>query len=244
MDKKANQCNDPIDEEEWKNQNYLTEDLNINQKIYSFKLILLGDIAVGKTSILNRFVDNKFQSHYKCTINIDYRIKSLSINSETSTDLQIWDTCGEEKYYSITRQYFHNVNGIILVFDLSNYATLEKISYWVDDVKNYIKQEVSITLVGNKEDIETRPVFASQTAREFARKKKIEYIEVSAKTGKNVIYLFEHISKHLIRKINLNQKNHEKTESDIGNHNYHTKTLSTDGDNRLKKNNEEKEGCC
>lgn len=218
----------------------------IPQHLYRFKFILLGDIAVGKTSILNRFIKNDFQQSYQCTINTEYKMKRFPINSTTMIELQIWDTCGEEKYHAITRQYYRNVDGVILVFDLNSFSSLEKVSEWLKDVKEYIKRSTIITLVGNKEDIENRPIHVSQTAKDFAKKNRIEYVEVSALTGKGVISLFEHMSKHLIRQNNLTQKDFDKSDdSEIDHqHEYHSKTLSIDKSHHSKISNESKESCC
>jgi GTPase SAR1 family protein len=83
----------------------------MDRTIYRFKLILLGDIAVGKTSILTRYVEDSYSSEYKCNVGVEFRVKSLFIDENTGADLQIWDTSGEEKYRVITRQYYRDKNG-------------------------------------------------------------------------------------------------------------------------------------
>jgi len=87
-------------------------DLSINAKsIERFKVILIGDSSVGKTSILNRFVHNKFKNEYKCTIGVDYCVKSLVLDKNITVDLRLWDTCGLERFKTLTRQYYQNTNG-------------------------------------------------------------------------------------------------------------------------------------
>ena len=93
--------------------------------IYRFKVILLGDIAVGKTSILSRFVDEKYTSEYRCNVGVEFKVKSLYLDEKTGADLQIWDTCGEERFRTITRQYYRDTSGIILVFDSTNRNSFE-----------------------------------------------------------------------------------------------------------------------
>lgn len=83
----------------------------LDRTIYRFKLILLGDIAVGKTSILTRYVEDSYSNEYKCNVGVEFRVKSLFIDENTGADLQIWDTSGEEKYRVITRQYYRDKNG-------------------------------------------------------------------------------------------------------------------------------------
>jgi GTPase SAR1 family protein len=100
------------------NESRFTEkgDLSIMDRVvYRFKVILLGDIAVGKTSILSRFVEEKFSSEYKCNVGVEFKVKSLFIDESTGADLQIWDTCGEERFRTITRQYYRDAYGINLI---------------------------------------------------------------------------------------------------------------------------------
>jgi GTPase SAR1 family protein len=79
--------------------------------VYRFKVILLGDIAVGKTSILSRFVEDKYTSEYRCNVGVEFKVKSLFLDENTGADLQIWDTCGEERFRTITRQYYRDSSG-------------------------------------------------------------------------------------------------------------------------------------
>jgi len=85
--------------------------------IYRFKTILLGNISVGKTSILSRFVDSKFRGDYVCSVGVEFKVKSLFINDQTAADLQIWDTCGQEKFKTVTRQYYRDTNGNNIFFN-------------------------------------------------------------------------------------------------------------------------------
>jgi len=96
----------------------LTDKGNISimdRTVYRFKIILLGDIAVGKTSILTRYVEDIYTNEYKCNVGVEFRVKSLFIDEKTGADLQIWDTSGEEKYRVITRQYYRDKNGIFFL---------------------------------------------------------------------------------------------------------------------------------
>jgi small GTP-binding protein len=84
----------------------------MEREVYRFKVILLGEIAVGKTSIMTRFVDDKFSNEYKCNVGVEYKVRSLIIDDTTCADLQIWDTCGEERFRTLTRQYYRDALGI------------------------------------------------------------------------------------------------------------------------------------
>lgn len=87
------------------------ESVVFDRVIYRFKVILLGDIAVGKTSILSRFIDEKYTNEYKCNVGVEFKVKSIYLDEKTGGDLQIWDTCGEERFKSLTRQYYRNSSG-------------------------------------------------------------------------------------------------------------------------------------
>lgn len=89
--------------------------------MFRFKTILLGNIAVGKTSILSRFVDSKYRADYICSVGVEFKVKSLFINDTTAADLQIWDTCGQEKFKTITRQYYRDTNGNINYFIITSF---------------------------------------------------------------------------------------------------------------------------
>lgn len=92
--------------------NNTSNSLDQNKTIYHFKIVLLGNIAVGKTCILGRFIGNNYSSVYKCTINVDFRVKTLQIDETSAADLKVWDTCGQEQFRSIAKQYYRDANGI------------------------------------------------------------------------------------------------------------------------------------
>jgi Ras-related protein Rab-2A len=96
------------------NDSRMTIDPNISfeREMYRFKVILLGNVAVGKTSIISQFLDNKFLNEYTCTISVDFKVKSLLLDENLIVDLQIWDTCGQETYRTLTKQYYRDAQGI------------------------------------------------------------------------------------------------------------------------------------
>lgn len=179
--------------------------------LYRFKLIMLGDVAVGKTSIMNRFVDNEFKSAYDCTIGVEYKVKKIKVDQITGVELKIWDTCGAEKYRAITRQYYRDTHGVVLVFDLTNRATFDKVNVWLKDLRDNGLNDICCILVGNKTDIKERNLNLSDEARRYAIKNKMPYIEVSAKLGTNVASMFENITKKIVNKWKeTNQDNDEE----------------------------------
>ena len=131
------------------NRNFSIEDNDI-KFTYEFKIILLGSISVGKTAILSRYISNEFNENYKCTIKSEYRMKIVNLNNSIQAKLNIWDTCGDEKFRAITRQYYKDSQGILLVYDISNRSSFDMIDNWVEDIRNNAPADVIVFLVGNK----------------------------------------------------------------------------------------------
>jgi len=177
-----------------------------NRTIYQFKIILIGDMSVGKTSLVNRFMGFEFSENYTCTISADFKIKSLSIDPSTGAELTVWDTCGQEKYRSITRQYFKDAHGIVLVYDVHNDNSFNGLSSWLDEIKNNCNKDVSIVLVGNKIDLDDRKISKEQ-GNDFASKNGMMYVETSSKEGININSPFEKLAIEIIKKIKENQDN-------------------------------------
>ena len=121
--------------------------------IMCFKIILLGDVSVGKTAIMNRYMYGQYNNEYECTINPQSRIKEYQIDEDIIARITIWDTCGEEKFKALTRQYYRDTNGILLIFDLCNRDTFLNLKNWLNEINEIAPKEVSIIIVGNKVDM-------------------------------------------------------------------------------------------
>lgn len=185
-----------------KSETATNDNLMLERKMYQYKLILLGDIAVGKTSILSRFINNSFSQVYKCNVGVDFRAKTIYIDDKTGADLNIWDTCGEERFRGVSRQYYQDSNGILLVFDLTNHLSFEGLQSWFDDIYNFAIPGIDIALLGNKsDDIENRAVKIEEIKEMISDKVNCSYYEVSAKTGNNVTIAFEELAKKLNAKM-------------------------------------------
>ena len=153
---------------------YESENNDLKKDIFNFKIILLGDIAVGKTSILSRFCTNTYTSDYKCSIGVEFKVKSLNVDQSTIADLKIWDTCGDERFRAVTRQYYKESKGVILVFDLTNKESFKKLDCWIEDVRVNSPEEVSIVLVGNKSDLVDQRKVTQKEIADYANKKKLD----------------------------------------------------------------------
>ena len=155
---------------------------------FEVHLITLGDSAVGKTSLIGRYIDNYFSNNYIGTFGLDSQFKKKKINDE-EINVKITDTAGQERYQSIAANYIKKANGILLVYDITSKDSFENVNKWAGEIKE--KSEVSkpIILIGNKLDLEDKRVITKEQGQEFAKKYcdgGINFYETSCKTGENV----------------------------------------------------------
>jgi len=174
-----------------------------------FKLIFLGDQYVGKSSILNRFYQDKFEPDYQATIGLDFHSKNVSINGNT-VRLLLYDTAGQEKFKSLIPMYIRDANIIIVVYDISNKDSFAHTEHWVNETKDLKREDAIFVLVGNKIDLEDKRVVQKKEAEDFATEKGFLFYEVSAKTGEKVQELFENkIFPEMGRKYNIGDEDEE-----------------------------------
>ena len=147
---------------------------------YITKILTLGDTTVGKTSIILRFTKEKYTENRLATIGVDFKSQIMQIENNRVKVL-IWDTAGQERFKNIASQYYNGGDGAILVFDITNKSTFERISYWLDELnqKKDLK-ELALVLVGNKIDLKDNSQVSSEEAQSFAKQNNIKYFETSA----------------------------------------------------------------
>jgi len=172
---------------------------SVSHSVLNFKIILIGSSGVGKTSIFNRYLDNSFSEVHKCTISSTNRTKKISLDSITIAKLSIWDTSGEERFKAVTRQYFKDSNGVIIVYDVNDRKSYEDKQVWLDFAKSESLPNVVMMLVGNKTDLDNRNV-SKDEAKKFCNENDLLYFEVSAKNGDNISLIFETIASEIDRK--------------------------------------------
>ena len=191
---------------------YSSSQSNMNKNInsYNFKVILLGDSSVGKTSIFTRFLAGKFDENYKCTVGTEYKLHSIYPDLNTEVNLHVWDTAGSEKYKSITKQYYRDAHGIILIYDIANRKSFNNLNNWIEDIKDNSIKDCQIVIVGNKSDINNRNV-SNEEGVNFANKLGLNYIESSAKNGTNVLLIFDVISKKMIKVFKEEEKTNDES---------------------------------
>ena len=175
-----------------------------NSNTNVFKILTIGDGGVGKTSILRRYVENKFLKHHLSTIGIDFLSKTLKIKDK-EIKLKIWDTAGQERYRQITSHIYKDADGIILVFDVTSEESFNQITDWMEQIKNNVsKEEINLILIGNKCDLADRMV-EKERGEEMAKNLKIKYFETSALTGQGINEAFEELAKQIFKNKNPNE---------------------------------------
>jgi len=162
-----------------------------------FKLLIIGDSGVGKSSLLLRFADNTFTGNYITTIGVDFKIRSVEVNGE-KVKLQIWDTAGQERFRTITSTYYRGTHGVIVVYDVSNGESFANVKRWLHEIEQNCEVVNSI-LVGNKNDAPEQKVVLTEDAQRFANQMNIQLFETSAKDNINVEEMFMAITRQVLR---------------------------------------------
>ena len=151
---------------------------------FLYKLLMIGDSGVGKSSLLLRFASDQFEDSYMTTVGLDFKIRTVEVDGKV-VKLQMWDTAGEERFRTITSSYYRGAQGIVVVYGLDDKKSFENVKQWVEEIDRYAGEGVVKLLVGNKCDVEARQV-TREEAEKFAEELKMRYMETSAKTGENV----------------------------------------------------------
>jgi len=152
---------------------------------YLFKLLLIGDSGVGKSCLLLRFADHTYTESYISTIGVDFKIRTIDLDGKT-IKLQIWDTAGQERFRTITSSYYRGAHGIIVVYDVTDSDSFNNVKQWLNEIDRYASENVNKLLVGNKCDLVNKKAVDYETAKAFADKLDIPFLETSAKTATNV----------------------------------------------------------
>lgn len=167
---------------------------------HKFKLVLIGDCSVGKSSILCRFSDSRFLPNYNPTIGVDFSSRIIEYTNSTKVKLLIWDTAGQERFRSITKNYYRDANAHLLVFDLSDSGSFESLKYWIKEIKEYTDTP-DIFLIGTKKDLTRDILINSFLIKKFIEENNIiNYFEVSSKNNSNIDNMFHEIGSHLTNK--------------------------------------------
>ena len=176
---------------------------------YILKILTLGDTTVGKSSIVLRYAEDKFnENNALATIGIDFKIKQIYRGGEL-IKVSIYDTAGQERFQNIIKHYYRGANGVLLTYDITNRGSFEKLGFWLNDLKENSDsmEDLYICLIGNKIDNEDEREVTTEEANIYAKDNNMPYFEVSAKTGQGIKKLFDDVIKGaMIKMLNSTEK--------------------------------------
>ncbi|KAM9392901.1 RAB3D, member RAS oncogene family, b [Pholidichthys leucotaenia] len=168
---------------------------------YMFKLLIIGNSSVGKTSFLFRYADDSFTSAFVSTVGIDFKVKTVFRNDKR-IKLQIWDTAGQERYRTITTAYYRGAMGFLLMYDVTNQESFNAVQDWATQIKTYSWDNAQVILVGNKCDLEDDRLIPTEDGQRLAEELGFQFFEASAKDNINVKQVFERLVDVICEKMN------------------------------------------
>ena len=179
---------------------------------YLLKLLLIGDSGVGKTCLLFRFAEDKFNSAFISTIGIDFKIRTIKVDDK-NLKLQIWDTAGQERFRTITTAYYRGAAGIMLVYDVTSERSFENIKNWMRNIDEHASDDVEKMIIGNKADKnlpEDTRVVSTERGQTLAMEHEVLFYETSAKDGNNVEDAFVAIARKIKDKMEEKRRQDEE----------------------------------
>ena len=161
---------------------------------FIFKVLLLGNSDVGKSSLILRYVDQVWSDTFVPTIGVDFKVKTLEIENK-QIKMQIWDTAGQERFRNVISSYFRGSHGIFLIYDITNRDSFKNLENWLIEIEKNASQNVLKILIGNKSDLVDDREIKTEEGQAFANRNGMKFIETSAKMNTNVNEAFETLAK-------------------------------------------------
>lgn len=176
------------------------------QQEKTVSILTVGETQVGKTSLILRFIDRVFYYDTKTTIGVDFKVKRINLQNKNVL-VKIWDSAGQERFKTVTRQYYKNAEGVMLIYDVTSQKSFSMIEEWFKSIIENKRKDAQVILIGNKKDMVNRVISAEQ-GESLAKKFEIKYYETSALSGENVDQVFEELAENIL-KIKLNTEEEE-----------------------------------
>ncbi len=189
-----------------------------------YKIMVLGESKVGKTSLIKRYTKDQFGGVYLTTVGMDFQDKIIEIEDK-KVRLQVWDTAGQERFRNVTKSYFQSSHGLLVVYDITDKESFEKINFWMENIKNNAPEKAKLILVGNKCDLANERKVTIEDGENKARNYNIKFFESSAKDGTNVNELFFYLANEIYQDEKTKEKDNKNSV-------------------KLKAKKKEKKGCC
>ncbi|XP_030586579.1 ras-related protein Rab-3D-like [Archocentrus centrarchus] len=168
---------------------------------YMFKLLIIGNSSVGKTSFLFRYADDSFTSAFVSTVGIDFKVKTI-YRKNKRVKLQIWDTAGQERYRTITTAYYRGAMGFLLMYDITSQDSFFTVQDWATQIKTYSWDNAQVVLIGNKLDLEEDRQVPTENGQRLAKELGFQFFEASAKDNINVKQVFDRLVDVICEKMN------------------------------------------
>ena len=189
-----------------------------------YKIMVLGESKVGKTSLIKRYTKDQFGGVYLTTVGMDFQDKIIEIEDK-KVRLQVWDTAGQERFRNVTKSYFQSSHGLLVVYDITDKESFDKIKFWIENIKNNAPENAKLILVGNKCDLANERKVTIEDGENKARNYNIKFFESSAKDGTNVNELFFYLANEIYQDEKTKEKDNKNSL-------------------KLKAKKKEKKGCC
>uniref|UniRef100_A0A3Q0RQV7 Calcium release activated channel regulator 2A n=1 Tax=Amphilophus citrinellus TaxID=61819 RepID=A0A3Q0RQV7_AMPCI len=177
-------------------ENSMNEEVGTSAPERLFKIVLVGNSSVGKTSLLRRFCDGCFHPGTSATVGIDYSVKTITVDN-SQVALQMWDTAGQERYRSITKQFFRKADGVVVMYDITTEQSFTAVRQWLTSVKEGAGEDIPIMLLGNKTDKATEREVQKSVGERLAKDCELTFYECSACSGYNVVESMVHLARIL-----------------------------------------------
>ncbi|XP_058736841.1 ras-related protein RABA5b-like [Vicia villosa] len=181
---------------------------------YLFKIVLIGDSAVGKSNLLSRFARNEFDSNSKATIGVEFQTQTVEIDGK-EVKAQIWDTAGQERFRAVTSAYYRGAFGALVVYDISRRGTFDSIKRWLDELTTQNDSTVARMLVGNKCDLESIREVSTEEGKAFAEEEGLFFMETSALDATNVQKAFEIVIREIYNNISRKVLNSDSYKAEL-----------------------------
>ncbi|XP_078447251.1 ras-related protein RABA5e-like [Wolffia australiana] len=211
---------------------------------YLFKVVIIGDSAVGKSNLLSRYARNEFNINSKATIGVEFQTQCLEIDGK-EVKAQIWDTAGQERFRAVTSAYYRGAFGALIVYDISRRTTFDSVERWLEELKTHSDTTVARMLVGNKCDLENIRDVSVEEGKSLAEREGLFFIETSALDSTNVKTAFEIVIREIYSNVSRKVLNSDSYKAELS---LHRVSLTRDGaavdDDESKQSRSGKSSCC
>ncbi|KAJ3681213.1 hypothetical protein LUZ60_015702 [Juncus effusus] len=181
---------------------------------YLFKVVIIGDSAVGKSNLLSRYARNEFNLHSKATIGVEFQTQSMEIDGK-EVKAQIWDTAGQERFRAVTSAYYRGAFGALVVYDISRRSTFDNVGRWLQELNTHSDTTVVKMLVGNKCDLENIREVSVDEGKTLAETEGLFFMETSALDSTNVKTAFEIVIKDIYNNVSRKILNSDSYKAEL-----------------------------